>query len=753
MSCGTPVATLTLWATQTTVIPTVVVATLEVDTPVSLIPRQGNAVATTTYTSYYTTTVRIPTSTLFSIPSCTSVAGTSLTTPQPSQASTATNTLTSAFATVSDAQGRASVVYVTYTQTLAPPSPVYVTTIASAAATGGNGASSQGSSAGGSKSHTSFGPVIGGVIGGVAAILLAMLLLWCVLGRRRTRKDQTTLDELFSRSGGAGLAAQRGGDVSRNNSNFSKGMYRSSDDVDGDMVETQPADGLLPHMTRAPSTIIDHANDTAGRGAHGGPHTRLNMAPAWPLTINTAGGSLAQPYDMLNRSASDGSQAGRSQDPSPHLTPLVSGGHSDPATPVGREGGSSSLDFQPSPQGPPSYAAHGPMRSTPSSPVSPVHQLDSSPAGRQPMRSTVTRSGSRGDSTYSMHSGLNRPRSIGHLDAMVDSTNGTLPNAWPRPQSAFFSDQSVHVSPPLRPLSPAAAAAAAAAAARSGLPARTTSPPPLRANSPQMWKSGTPSAKRSGGGGHRTLSWSNGSFSQLAAAAAASQPSPTEPKAFGVQPVRRMTASPPPQTHFSSKNWPPSRYSHLDIHQEDSALGDAAAVELPSAGSAAATAATSSAPGSMAARNSSSGKVTLDQYHRSMAEQAGAGQRRYSQTITPQTSTVTSPTTPSAAPTDIDDTNFWRSADPSPAAGAAKKLASSAEPSPGTSEAPSLARPVPSWAPQEVKARTGGAQKKVIGHDDDEEEQQSMVKLRDAERKLWGRNHLFVTNAEAVSTP
>lgn len=707
-SCGSPTPTATLYQTSTTAIPTVVVNTVT-DTV-------SNLTTTAASTSYYTTTVRIPTSTLFATPTCnvdtTEASVSSRTTRQALTSSTSTQTMTSALATVSDAQGRASVVFVTYTQTLAPPSPVFVTTIASAPSQSASSASEAASS----DSSTHVGPIIGGVVAGVSALLLLALLAWCKFGKRK-KQDQTALDELFRRSGGAGLSTtETSREVSRNNSNFSKKGYRSSGDAEEEMIESQVGGGLVPTLARAPSSSL-YSPDSAGRGAHGTPYSRMSMPSAWPLEVNTQAGVGVshRPESMLDRSNSDNNGGQQGLAGSAIVT-----AHSDPSTPHAGAGEGPRSPVSRSQ----SYNSHQGVVSMPSSPVSPPQHLSSSTQGLgfgagspRPLVNSHTISGSHHrEASRALQHGLNRPRSIGHIDALASAGLAPL-NNWARPNSAYFptTEQPTPSSPPLRPLSPTQIPSGLA-------PYRTTSPPP-RAMSPPHWRA---NQKRTSSGGHRTISWSQGKSAQQQHPVSSQSSHQQEPQAFGVQPVRRMTASPPPTNSGVSQNWPPSRYGYLDMHrQQRHGPVPEEVSDIPH------SATSPELPLDAAAMKRTSSGNPIEDYHRTMAAQAVKAQRRYSQnTVSGLPSADGNQVSSLAdASADVDAPGFWKS----PAAAATSANGDAAV------KKPQLVHPVAIPPTRPTQA----------GEDEDE----SAIDLRDAERQLWGRNHLFVTNAEECATP
>lgn len=684
-ACGSPYATATLFSTRTTVIPTVVVATSS---------DSSGGVDLNTFTSSYTTTVQIPTSTLYATPTCApttsaaaastptavrggSVASTSAVIPTGVTSSTKTQTLTSALATVSNAGGSQSVVYVTYTQTMASPEPVYVTTVIPAAQT-----SSAGSAGSTSSTSTHKGAVIGGIVGGVVALAALFFVILVCLQRRRRSRGQVSLDELFRRSAG-GMRGRADDDdeevaasptiagVSRNNSGLSTAKAAGSADLDpeDEMTEGQIGTGIVP---------------TLGRTAA--------MPPAWPLSISTTAANGGTMNSVLARSGSDSSKAVAAP-----YTP-GSGNGSDPSTPYEdatagpAEGAMAFVGGRPA-----SYA--GQVKSTPSSPTTATAGGAALPwTGSSPRQQSQQRRPS-----------LTRPRSVGNIDAhVVPSSRPTSPGYHPH-------------SPPLRPTSPPFVAAHQRPSLGAAGPQRSMSPPPMRANSPPMWRSplptaspaGQPQRSPSGGGnfamhpeqnprlnkGHRTLSWGSGSMAQLQAMTAANGAAASPPPQQQQQqqrPRRQQTASPPPPGAHSG-DWPPSRYGHLDV-----ALG---------------------APSSTPSSNSSSAATTPSLNGPQRQPSGSLAPPLHLAPTSPLSSTVTDPTlTGSETFRSVDSSRYWKS--PTTTADAA---------TPPALPAPTLSRPV---------AKRGGSYRT---EKDDDDESAALA----AEKALWGRT-LFVTNGERV---
>lgn len=704
--CGEPYATATLYSTRTTVLPTVVVAT--VSPAATNDDGSSEEQILTTFTSSYTTTALIPTSTLYATPTCASTTAsasatgggagsrsTSAVVPTGMTSSTKTQTLTSALATVSDAGGRQSVVYVTYTQTLASPQPVYVTTVIPAAAE----TSAAGSSSSTSNKSTHKGAVIGGVVGGVIALAALFLLVLFCLRKRRHQRGQVSLDELFRRSAG-GMRGDRGDDdeedgrtiagVSRNNSGAStkaamagmEGAGPGVVDIEDEMVEGQIGNGIVPTLGRS-----------ASKGA--------TLSPTFPLSISTTAANGSAATGLLARSGSESSKA-----PTPYNVTPPSGGNSDPSTPYE------------DPQSPPladagimafvggrpaSYAGH--FGSPPSSPKA------ATPGGTTVALPPAVWSGSSSHQQPQHYPTLSRPRSVGNMDLHF------IPSSRPTSPTYYANGPQQPRSPPLRPTSPPFVAPGGQHRPKLGGPQRSTSPPPngamwrsppLKASSPPSTGNGNPHRTPSGGfargpdgsarlgKGNRTLSWGSGSMAQLQALTSSTpssnqQQQQQQEPSFGVQPRgprhstqyqprRQQTASPPPPgTH--SADWPPSRYGHLDV-----AFGAARPAGGSSNGSSAASTPPATSPNPASTPTESAAGLTGSETVRS-----------------------------------VDSSRYWKSPVDS----------TSPPPLPQQQQQqPALAQPV---------AKHGSA----TPVEDDEDTSAALA----AEKALWGRK-LFVTNAE-----
>lgn len=775
-SCGTPYPTATLYQTSTTVLPTIVVAVLPPGSVAStedsssdssavarrdIEARQATATAaatggtTVTYTSSYTTTVRIPTSTLYATPACSAVStseGRSVTVSCSAsvRSNTRTQTLTSALATVAAEGGSQSVVYVTYTQTQASPEPVYVTTIAPGPAEASN------SSAATVPSQDHTGAVVGGIVGCVGAVAFIGVFIWLAL-RRRRRRNQISLDDLFQRpSGGVGMGRGgrdgRGADISRNSSGVSKGGMRSSEDEEEEMVQGQIGAGMVPTLARA-HTITD-----AGLGVHDGHPAahkpRASMPAVWQnqpaVGDNSASQVLAGASEKLSSANGDAlhpqpqGELKEAQDgSSPAITTPSSVGASGPNTPPADatiERRPASLFNHSASQSVMAYntAAPGGIPTTQS-------WYDPQMMPRATSPPALPHHGSfHGSRYHGSPAHLNRPRSIGDLDGLV-AAGGYVSNAIPcsRPTSPILNHHQGHYSPPLRPLSPLT---------------------PHHSESMRR-----PKHRASFGSSQQGMSWTksnpNGATSTPSrgkgSSPSASQQTEQDRNAFGVQTIRRQTASPPPLPNVS-QGWPPSRYSHLDIYNSGNG-GQLSTPVIAPVGSASST-----SPQVLPRPNasvmqdgrsrSSSGNVRLDEYHRSMAAQAGsralkvagpdaqAASRHSTPDLNALTADITTPSNGSngsnaAAPVarpsirSVDSSMYW-------------KTPATQQVSATGSDSPSLARPIASRGAAAGVVPSSSSAAVADNHNDDDDDDD------EAERRCCNTGrHLFVTNGETVSTP
>lgn len=598
--CGALVPTATLYQTRTTVLPTRIVAT---------IPGVGDdSPTTTTITSSFTSTLQLPTDTLFSTPLCaaspTSTSAASNSSSSQQRASSTTQTLTSALATVSDARGAPSVVYVTYTQTRSSIPPVTVIVAPTASATS---AAPQATADSQSKHSSKTGVIAGAAVGALAAIILLAVAIIFALKRRRSSKSNETLDDLFQRSTGGQLMVQSA--PTRGNSHHStitKSYLKNSDDDE----EAGTPTATLPHL--------DHS-----ALAHPPP-----MSPTWPLHVNTTydngqpftatpiDGSRPSPYTPPDASVNVNPSA--SQSPAPRLDRSASA--KSEIHRLSNPNLLAAMDIRPMS----SMAAHdGSHNSSGNSSAiaTPSDSSEPSPNGNQiaarpssvagQIRSTPS------SPTYPSHAPLFSPHSPRQDHA----------TAWygaPHPRVA---------SPPPRMASPPAMRPRSIANDPT-YPSRTMSPPPLQSQSHSQFHSNSQAPHRKI---HRNRTLSAGSLSTILSqqgsdGAGLNRPSsPLAANSFGIQPVphsythsslpqRRSTASPPPLGSYSG-DWPPSRYGHLDIGRrlsvarEEQTSDGKEPLPTTTTDSAPAAASTSTATPMMP----TTAAATLDDYHRSLA--------------------------------------------------------------------------------------------------------------------------------------
>lgn len=611
-TCPTPIATATLYETRTTVLPTRIVTVDDV------------ASVTRTLTSSYTSTIQLPTDTLFSTPPCPTnpqtlssssssqgaPAGRSSAT---SAASSTTQTLTSALATVSDARGQASVVYVTYTQTRSSIPPVVVTVEAAAPSATSTDTQGSTSSPSGSSGHTNGGVIAGAVIGAVAALLiLASLVAFTLRRRRRRGRSNEALDDLFQRSGGGAAYlpgpsrgnshhstirknSSGGGGDDNNNNGYSYG----NNDIDIDVAAHVPT---LPEMSMS-MAMSQPTHPRASLSA-------AALAPPYPLHVNTAPldssevtASASSPAasppppapapPRLDRSASANSALHRLSNPtllaamdvrslSPGHTPPKDSDYSPPHTITPGEDNTTTTTTTPPPllgARPPSSLAGANPRSTPSSPTIYPSSHVASWYGGMPAGAQGTQ-------------GTQHPAAAAHPHPSYFHARPRYSHGPRSPPPALPHNRHSLAGFPSPPSSPTYAPAQ---------PQRAVSPPPSVA---------TAAPPRRAIQRNRTLS--AGSLSQIVAQNREPE-RPLSPTSFGVQPLspasppparvphRRSTASPPPSSS-SRGDWPPSRYGHLDIAtrrlsvaREDDG-GGVAAAPAPAATATAATSATAAPP-------------------------------------------------------------------------------------------------------------------------------------------------------------
>ncbi|CAO1627395.1 unnamed protein product [Sympodiomycopsis kandeliae] len=452
-SCQDRVATATLYETRTTVLPTQIVSD------------------STTLTSSFTTTLAVPTQTLYNTPSCVVIAPTTptsapgvsrpITSPSSSRQTT-TQTLTSALATVNDISGSPSVVYVTYTATRSSVEPVYVTVAASAASTNDIlHPSSSATQSPSSKHSSSTGVIVGSVVGAVTAILLTVILALYHLKRKRNKTSSQSLNDLFQRSNGYHTsAAQR---PSRGNSHHSSIKASAPVTPDGEKQDGQ-----------------EEATMTLGLPTLASAHYHQN-------------------------------QYGRPTSPPVPLRPT-----SPPVVPLNQYGRPISPSISTPPQLLRSASDNDPVRmqirSTPSSPTLEPYSAPYSPPFAAPQHNRYSTSWYLAQQHHPMHSSYNRPKHHNrHSLANIPDFN--------------------------RPSSP---------------------PPPARTPGKPL--------------GHRASS-SNLLSSQQ------SPPQSPSSQSFGIQPLppphaSQSLGSRQPRTSITidaittnrASQWPPSRYSHLDIN-------------------------------------------------------------------------------------------------------------------------------------------------------------------------------------------
>lgn len=808
-SCGSSVATATLYRTTTTAVPTVVASTIR--TPVTLTIGVAGAApagddssvddddgytttsvststAISTITSSYNTVLTIPTATLYSTGACPAVS-TSATTPATASTAIATSsrrtatstsasttqstsTVTSALATVSDGAGSTSIVYITYTETMSSLTPVVVTVIEEGPAASETAVTQSTTT---TQDHTSTGAIVGGAVGGVAGLLLLALLVWFGLRRRRRYKDQQGLDDLFQRSNGhmgrsgEGGAVGRGG-LTRDNSSYSKGAEAGQISSGGQSVDDEVAEmGQQPHSSltlpalahQAPqSTDANSAMPSHAPPSYGG----QTFPPAWPLNIDTRAASQSydangQPYSPPTKS-SPGSHAHNPHAAAYPMPPVLdrSGSshsrlsyyHDAPdrqatSTPPIAPSGSANVvgGSRPSP-------SVG-RRSTSSIHLSPQSSPSLSPYVVGPPNSAGTPS-FFSSPLYLPNTTSNRPRSI------ADELDRSL--ARQGPASPPPGGESPHFSPPSRPSSPPTHLSPRFRQSSFGPPSAGNTPkvPPSssqlssRAASPLMWKTPAspaspdapgalppPRPRHASSGNLMQMrksfhgSGRQSSQDQMGAAGALAATS-----AFGVQTgatPRRATASPPPFSYDG--NWPPTRYSHLDMAARGSNDGEAAAT-------------TTSADAQLSPNlRSASPSVSLRSSHASL--QGG-----------PMLNV------PSVAPSDSE--HFWRSPSTGTGVGVPARLDPAVElerktssvaassrsvspvlrsedtavmSSPGVSEVPALVQ-------AQMQAQDSGRENKWSRSGEETEEE---GELREAARNLvWGpggkRHTLFVANED-----
>ncbi|PWN21743.1 hypothetical protein BCV69DRAFT_281672 [Microstroma glucosiphilum] len=640
-SCGSSVATATLFRTTTTSVPTVVVST--VLTPVTLTLAVGGApadgssdddddsytttsvstsTALSTITSSYATVLTIPTATLYSTGEC-PVASTSAPTATSALASSkrvtatslsastvqSTSTVTSALATVSDESGSTSIVFITYTQTMSSMTPVVVTVVEGPAASETSVTQTTTS-----QGHNNTSAIVGGAVGSVAGLLLLALLVWFGLRRRRRYKDQQGLDDLFQRSNGHMGTRAEGGTMrrglTRDDSQYSKGVEAGQTSSGDQSVEEDMAElAQQPHSSLAIPTLAHHSQPST-EPASGMPPSSppsyggQTFPPAWPLNIDTQ--AAIQSYDANGQPYSP--PANSSQGNHAH-NPYV------PAYPVhpvlDRSGSSNSrLSYYhdaPDRKGTPpiALAESAKMAAGSRPPLSTGRQSTSSihlsPPSSPPLtphiggaQNSVGTPPFFASPRYFPNPASTRPRSIAdELDRSL-ARQGTAP----------AGGESPHFSPPSRPSSPpthlsprfrqSSFGPPSAGNPAKALPSGSQLSP--RAASPLMWKTPAPQGSTDSPGAlppPRPRNASSGNLMQMRKSFHASGRQSSQDQmptagalaatsAFGVQTAatpRRATASPPPFSYDG--NWPPSRYGHLDMAGHRTHGGEAAAITAP----------------------------------------------------------------------------------------------------------------------------------------------------------------------------